>query len=134
MEYRYHAGASEQTIWESGLTRSGYARALAAQERQNTLKQQRQSNTVVGQERTGSRFYEGGEPLTKVKWKRELDAGREAEIQRQYTAWKSAGEFNTETGRNIAASLGNYLGATVKTGQAFSDWLRSDSTAQRYGN
>jgi hypothetical protein len=129
----YHAGASDQEIWESGLDRRGYARALAAQERQRILESQRTALTVQGVERNGSRFYEGGQPLTKVGWKKELDAQREAEIQRAYTAWKLAGEFTTIEGRTIAANLGNYLGATVRNGQAFSDWLRSGETAQKYG-
>jgi hypothetical protein len=128
----YRAGASDQEIFDSGLDRAGYARALSLQERTRTQESQRTANTIVGQERHGSRFYEGAEPLTKVKWKRELTQQREAEIRRAYTAWKQAGEFTTPEGRDIAANLGTYLGATLATGQAFSDWLRSDATKERY--
>jgi hypothetical protein len=128
----YFAGASDQTIWESGLSRAGYARALQQQERTRRLEEHRAANTATVEQRSGSRFYEGGQPITKVGWKRELDAQRESEIQRQYTAWKKAGEFSTPEGRDIAAALGNYLGATRATGQAFSEWLRSESTAAKY--
>jgi hypothetical protein len=71
---------SDQQIYDAGLSRAGYKLAYQTQQRTRKLEAQRQANTVQGVERHGSRFYEGGTPVTKLKaWQEQQRANAPVE-------------------------------------------------------
>jgi hypothetical protein len=126
----YYSGASDQEIYDSGLSRSGYARALAAENRARTLESARQANTVHGQERNGSRFMDaGGVPTSKVRWKQEDDLQREntaRELFQKIQLHKAAGiPVNFDV-----AAFGNTLG--FQTPAEVVAYLRSPACASRF--
>jgi len=131
----YFTGASDQTIFESGLSRAGYARALTSQTRTRRLEDQRQANTTPGQERNGSRFYEGGTPVTKLKaWQEQqrADAPIEQtarELYQRIMLHKRAGiPVNFDM-----AEWANLLGFTQETVRQSLDYFNSPECAKRFG-
>lgn len=125
----YYPNASDQIIFQSGLTRAGYARKLAEQTRQRKLESERAANTVHGVERNGSRFYEGGVPATKVKWKQQIDSQRESDARELYqriVLHKAAG---IPVNYDVAA-FGNTLG--FRTPEEVVAYLKSPACAERF--
>jgi hypothetical protein len=132
----YFAGASDQTIWESGLTRAGYARALQAQERQRTLESQRAANTVSNHEgRRSDRFMGAGEagiPISKHRLSEEnrrVTEQQATELYRRIVLHKRAG-IPVDHDK---AALGNLLGYRVGTIREFEDYFHSDAARERFG-
>jgi hypothetical protein len=71
---------TDQQIYDAGLTRAGYKLAYQAQQRTRRLEEQRAANTVTGVERSGSRFYPGGVPASKLKlWQEQQRANAPVE-------------------------------------------------------
>jgi hypothetical protein len=129
--------ATDQQIYDSGLgSRQAYQRAFHAQQRLRRDSERIAVNTAVGYEaRRSDRFMPAGSsgvPVTKVKWKQEADRALEEQARKHYAEFVAFNGFESEAGRNAAANLGNLLGYTVRTGNEFSAYIRSDEARKRF--
>ncbi len=113
-----------------------YRKAYIQQERQKQIAEQQRANTPVGYtERSSSRFSDGptGVPISKVKWKQEVEREKFQREKVEYEAFLTTGKFATTAGLAAATRLGAIIGVKEEQRQQFLTWLKSPATAEYYG-